>query len=827
MGRIFPVEAILPELKAALAENRPVVLSAPPGSGKTTAVPPALIDSPWLAGKAILMLEPRRLAARRAAQFMAALRGERVGETIGYQVRLERKIGPDTRIEILTEGLLTQRLLADPELNGVGLVIFDEFHERSIHADTGLALLLDARAALRPDLRLILMSATLSEAPLAAHLGPKTACITSPARMHPVTTLYLPPAPRTPLPAQMAAAIRQALAEEPGGILAFLPGEGEIRRTEALLRACALPPETSVHPLYAALDSREQDAAVEPPAAGCRKVVLATSIAESALTIEGIRVVIDSGWMRVPRYSSRNGLTRLETLRLSKDRADQRRGRAGRTQPGTCRRLWDTTTEASMPDQAIPEILESDLTGLVLICAEWGVTRRMALPWLTPPREAAWQQACDALTALGALDSDSRITAHGRAMIRLPLHPPLAHLILTLRQRDPYGGPFLAATLTELQGESTFRGETDLRTIIDHTLRADSPFARRIHRLAERWARTSDRSPRLSPEALCETLCEAFPGHIARRRGNSGNRYLSAAGFGAVLPEDSPLLSSDWLILAHVSDDDAEARIRVAAPLSENCIADYADRHATWVDTVTWDRQNDQLIAARRLRLGEITLKEVPLADPPEALIRTALLEAIRRKGIDRLSWSRAETLRNRLQCAHEHLPEEGWPAVEEHLEAWLGPRLAQCRRWAHIEQIDLASALNDWLELHPDPRLPACGLRRKRLDQLLPTHITVPSGSNIPIRYDQPHPYLPVRIQEVFGLPRTPTLCEGRLPVILHLLSPAQRPIQITKDLESFWKNGYTEARKELRGRYPKHDWPENPADGIASRRIRKSPPK
>ncbi len=821
MNRSFPVEEILPALRAALEKNRPVILSAPPGSGKTTAVPPALLGAPWLQGQTILMLEPRRLAARRAAGFMAARLGESAGETIGYQVRLERKIGPRTRIEILTEGLLTQRLLADPELNGVGLVIFDEFHERSIHADTGLALTLDVRAALRPDLRLIIMSATLCEGPIADRLGADTAAITSPARIHPVETLYLPPNPRQPLPAQMAGAIRQALAEEPGGILAFLPGEGEIRRTEALLRESTLPADTTLHPLYAALDNREQDAAVEPPAPGRRKIVLATSIAESALTIEGIRVVIDSGWMRTSRYSPRNGLTRLETLRLPKDRADQRRGRAGRTQPGACRRLWDAATEASMPDQAIPEILESDLSGLVLICAEWGVADRTALPWLTPPRETAWQQARDTLTALGALDSSGRITPHGRAMIRLPLHPPLAHLILTLRDRDPYGGPLLAATLTELQAESALRGETDLRKIIDRALRADTPFAKRVHSLAQRWARTSERSPRLSPEALCETLCEAFPGHIARRRGSNGPRYLAAAGFGAALPDDSPLLSSDWLILAQVSDDDAEARIRVAAPLSEAFIDAYAERHATWSDTVAWDRQTEQLIAARRLRLGEITLKEVPLSDPPEALIRAALIDAILRKGIDRLPWSRAaETLRNRIACARQTLPEEGWPAIDDHLDAWLGPCLAHCRRWQHIEQLDLAAALNAWLELHPDPRLPPFGLRRKRLDQLLPTHITVPSGSNLPIRYDQPRPYLPVRIQEVFGLPRTPTLCEGRLPVILHLLSPAQRPIQITQDLESFWKNGYTEARKELRGRYPKHDWPEDPAEGIASRR-------
>lgn len=827
-GTRFPVERVIPEVQRALTANRPVVLSAPPGSGKTTCLPPALLNAPWLKGRKIILLEPRRLAARRAVAFMAARRGEQAGETIGYQIRLERKISSQTRLEILTEGLLTQRLLSDPELHDVGLIIFDEFHERNLNADLGFALTCDVRSALREDLRLIVMSATLSENELLRHLGSEAVFIESPAKMYSIETRYLPPVGKTPpLPLQVAHAIRKGLAEETGSILAFLPGEREIRQTMDHLSAHPLSAKATVHPLYAALDTRAQDRAVAPPEPGERKIVLATSIAESAITIEGIRMVIDCGWMRVSRFSSRNGLSRLETLRISKDRADQRRGRAGRTEPGICYRLWDESLQHSLPDRALPEILETDLSSLLLICAEWGTTDRDGLPWLTPPRESAWQQAKETLTRLGALTPDGRITEHGREMVRLPVHPALAHLMLLLRRKDPCGGALLAATLTELQSESSLRDETDFRRILDVVIRSDSPFTRRVRQLASRWT-SAPFPPRLSSDELTSYLCEAFPRHIARRRGSKGNHYLTAAGFGAFLPDGSPLASSEWLILTQVTEDGPQARIRNAAPLPLDFVEELIARYSQEEDCVSWDRLSDGLMAHRRQMLGSIVLKESPLQNPPQETVEAALLEGIRRKGIAQLNWSRAaSTLRARIQAARTVFPEEGWPAVdntalEENLSEWLAPALGNCRRWSQIEQIDLTAALSTYLEQYDAPGLPPCGTRRSRLDQLLPTHFTVPSGSKIPIHYEGDIPYLAVRIQEVFGLTKTPALCNGRLPVTLHLLSPAQRPVQITRDLESFWKNGYAETRKDLRGRYPKHYWPEDPTQAVATNRVR-----
>ncbi len=832
----FPVDAILPEIAASLAANRPVVLQAPPGSGKTTRVAPFLMDAPWLRGRKILLLEPRRLAARAAAGYMARLRGEAVGQSIGYHIRLDRKVGPRTRVEILTEGLLTQRLLSDPELADVGLVIFDEFHERSLAADTGLALALDVRRALRPDLRLVVMSATIRPDPVATHLGDAD-IHTAEARMFPVETRLLTRASGAPVPVQAAEAVRRALAEEPGSLLVFLPGEGEIRRALALLRAAPLPPDVSLHPLFGALPREEQDAAVEPPAPGRRKVVLATSIAESSLTIEGIRVVIDTGWMRVPRFSPRNGMSRLETLRITRDRADQRRGRAGRLCPGVCYRLWDEVTDQQLGPEALPEIYDADLAATVLQSAEWGTSARDGLPWFTPPPDAAWRQATALLQELGALSPSPlqpaayslqpspspTITARGRAMVKLPLHPRLSHMIFeAARAGCAQHACLLAAALAEASSESSLRFETDARRLLDRLGHADHDgFTYRVKELARRWghAYPAQDAQRLSEGLL---LAWAFPDRIARRRDAAG-RYLMRNGRGALLDTSDPLAQAEWLVAAELQDDTTDAKIRLAAPVTREEVeatfsAEFESRALT-----SWDKRTESVQAVNRVCLGAIVIKEGGQAAPDPADLLAALFEGIRQKGVDQLPWSKSSrALQARICFLHKTLPEASWPDLGDaellaNLEAWLGPYCDGVTRWSHVQALDLTSILLS--------RLDTCGCPRRLLDELAPTHLPVPSGSRIQVQYDQDAPYMAVRIQEVFGLTRTPAIAGGRVPVVMHLLSPAQRPVQVTRDLESFWATGYAYVRKDLRGRYPKHYWPEDPREATPTHRVRPPP--
>lgn len=769
----------LTELKAALAANEPVALSAAPGTGKTTRVPPTLLDEPWLDGKKIVVLEPRRLAARRAATFIAESLGERPGETVGWQVRLERCMGPRTRIEFLTEGLLARRILADPELSDTGLIIFDEFHERALALDVSFALAREVREALRPDLRLLVMSATLGETPL-----PEARRIDLPSVAYPVETRHLPGF-------DPVSATLKALREESGSVLVFLPGEGEIRDAAEALRAADLPPDVRVTPLYAALDRREQDFAVAPPTPGTRKIVLATSIAESSLTIEGVRVVVDSGLARVPRFLPRNGLTRLVTVRIPMDRADQRRGRAGRLGPGICYRLWDAREERTLPKASQPEILDADLTQTALLCAEWGSAD---LPWTTPPPPSAWTHAWDNLRALGAVDAERHITDLGRAMARFPVHPALAGMMLKMRQVDRAGGALLAAICAEGDKLPRLRALQDFRRVIETVLR-ERP--RDLWRLAERWA-GGDPTPHLSPDDLAPYLLWAFPGHLARRRGGTG-RYLLAAGFGAALPPDSPLLNAEWLLAARMSDADAEARLLWAAPLAERDLALLPTAVHTRVE---WDKAAGKIIAAEETRIGAIVLKSRPLRDiPPEARAEAEHCR-LHHQG---LPWDKATTaLAQRLAFLHKALPEDNWPAPDEET---LIDRLAQCPGLALLDAL---------LGL-----LTESGHTQRELDAEAPARFTVPSGSEMQVRYDGEQPYVAVRIQEVFGLKATPRLAKGRVPLLLHLLSPAQRPVQVTADLASFWANGYAIVRKDLRGRYPKHYWPEDPTQAIPSRRI------
>lgn len=814
----LPVRAVLPEIGRHLAANRTVVLQSPPGSGKTTLVAPSLLDAPWLGGRRIVLLEPRRMAARAAARFMARSLGEEVGRRVGYHIRLERRVGPDTRIEVLTEGVLAQRLLYDPGLDGVGIVLFDEFHERSISADFGLALCLDVRRNLRPDLRLLVMSATLDADPVADHLG-DAAVVDAPGRVWPVATRLLSRNSAAPLPDQVADAVRTAVREETGSILAFLPGEGEIRRAAERLRATALPPGVSIHPLYSALPRQAQDAAVDPPVPGARKIVLATSIAESSLTILGVRVVVDCGWMRVSRYTPRNGMSRLDTVRITRDRADQRRGRAGRTEPGVCYRLWDDATDRSLAPMAQPELMDADLTPLALQAAAWGAPGRTDLPWLTPPPDAAWRRAVELLRELEAVDVQGRITPRGRSMADIPVHPRLAHLILLAAE---HGGAqracLLAAAVTERAGETTLRNETDARRLLDRlgsdsTDRSGLPdrsepddWAARVRRLAAQWSRhfPVDRVT-LDTGRL---LSWAFPDRIARRRDAAG-RFLLADGHGATVETSDGLAGAEWLVAAELQDDGPDARIRLAAPVSREEIEEDFSRQIQTEDQVVWDRRTESVSSMRRRKLGSLVLSEGSQADPDPDAVRQALFAGIRQKGVAQLPWTPAtRNLQSRLLFLRRVCGEADWPDVSDaalaaRLEDWLGSFVEGVSRWdSLLRRLDLGAALLSGLET-----------RRRDLDALAPTHVAVPSGSHIQVRYDEGDvPVLAVRIQELFGLADSPRVAGGRVPVCIHLLSPAQRPVQVTSDLRSFWQNGYPVIRRELRGRYPRHAWPEDP---------------
>jgi ATP-dependent helicase HrpB len=772
----------LTALRTALAENHPVVLTAPPGTGKTTTIPPALLAEPWLAGKKILVLEPRRLAARRAAQYIAEQLNERPGETVGWRVRLDSCVGASTRIEFLTEGLLARRILDDPELADVGLIIFDEFHERALSLDIAFALTKEVREGFRSDLRLLIMSATIQP-----DIIPNAQFIEIPAVSYPVETRWI--GATTPL-----FAIRKALTETDGSILVFLPGEGEIRELADALHADTLPPNVRIAPLYAALDRREQDAAVAAPRLGERKIVLATSIAESSLTIEGVRVVIDTGLARIPQYSSRNGLTKLVTRQIPLDRIVQRTGRAGRTCPGVSYRLWTQSEELTFPKVSKPEILSADLTQTALLCAEWGVT---TLPWLTPPPPSAWKTAWQLLSTLGAIDADQRITSLGHQMIRFPVHPALAAMMLKMRLVDKAGGALLAAICAEGERITALRTLQDFRRVVATVLQ-ERPHD--IWQLATRWAEGSP-LPRLSIDELVPYLLWAFPGHLAKRRNAATGRYLLAAGFGAVLPQDSLMLNAEWLFAVRMSDGDTEATIRWAFPLSE---ADLTLLQPETRIRVAWDKASKRLIAAEEVCHGEIVTKSRPLKSIPPELQIEAERCRLRHEG---LPWTTtAQRLVERIAFLRKILPADNYPTLEEET---LIEQLVQ------TPGISLQTAIMNLLS--------EAGHSQMEIDREAPTHFRVPSGSNMTIHYDLDQPYVAVKIQEVFGLKVTPHIARGQVPILLHLLSPAQRPVQVTSDLASFWANGYAIVRKDLRGRYPKHYWPEDPTQAEPSRRTLK----
>lgn len=804
----LPVEAVIPALRSALNDNPSVVLQAPPGAGKTTRVPLALLDEDWLGGRRIIMLQPRRLAARAAAGWMARLLGQNTGDTVGYRVRSDTRVSARTRIEVVTEGVLTRILQNDPGLEEYGLVIFDEFHERSLHADLGLAFTLQSRELLRPDLRVLIMSATLDAAPVAQLLD-DAPTVTSTGRSFPVETRYLSRPRDVRIESLTARTVLRALDTETGDVLVFLPGAGEIRRTYEEL-ANEIDAGIRVYQLYGNLPAVEQDAAIAPSPPGTRKVVLATSIAETSLTIEGVRVVVDSGVMRVPRFSPRTGMTRLDTLTVTAASAEQRRGRAGRVAPGVCYRLWTEAEQAALRPHGVPEILEADLAPLALELAIRGVADPAELRWLDAPAQGAFSQARELLAELGAIEPHGTATPHGRAIAEIPLHPRLAHMVV--RGTELGAGSLACDIAALLEERDLLRGATvadsDIRLRIDalrgrRTASVDRATLQRVRQEADRLRGiigiANSRQPMQDNPGLLLAL--AYPDRIALRRPGRVPRFILRNGRGASLPEGQILSTAEYIVAAVLDDAGTESRIFIGGEIDFADIErHFADQILTTTD-VLFDENRQAVTATRRRTLGAIVLNEAVLSNVDAETIASALLEHVRRRGTQVLPWTRDTTqLRQRLAFMHgvdAAWPDPGEAALIATLDEWLAPFLPTAN--GRINYVDTREALLSLLSWE----------QRSRLDTFAPTHMVVPTGSRIPIDYSDPEaPALAVRLQEIFDWKTTPLLA-GKVPLTLHLLSPARRPVQITRDLASFWEKGYFEVRKELKGRYPKHAWP------------------
>ncbi|WP_065761252.1 ATP-dependent helicase HrpB [Pseudomonas defluvii] len=835
----LPIDNVLPALRQALGQRHEVVLEAPPGAGKTTRVPLALLNEPWLAGQRILMLEPRRLAARAAAERLASELGESVGETVGYRIRLDSKVGPRTRIEVVTEGILTRRLQEDPALDGVGLLIFDEFHERSLDADLALALSLNGRDLLRdePPLKIMLMSATLEGERLSALLG-DAPVVSSEGRMYPVDVRWGRPfQPGEFIEPRVVDTVHQALADEPGSLLVFLPGQAEIRRVhESLQASLGGRQDILLCPLHGELELSAQRAAIDAPAPGVRKVVLATNIAETSLTIDGVRVVIDAGLARVPRFDPGSGMTRLDTQRISRASATQRAGRAGRLEPGVCYRLWSEAQHDQLAAYASAEILQADLAGLALQLTRWGVTPGQ-LSWLDQPPAAAYAQAQDLLLRLGALKPGQllSLTAHGQAMAELPAHPRIAHLLL---RGQALGLAEMACDVAALLGErDILRGAgADLHsrlTLLSGETRASRggqggvQRARQLARQYRGYLRGKASSAVPDPEHprwLGALLALAYPDRVAQQRRAGGAEYRLANGRAALFGEVDALMKAPWLVVADLGSRQGqrEERIYLAAEfdpaLFDGVLAEQVER----LDVLDWDEREGVLRAERQRKVGELILAREPLTGLDDDARARALLDLVRRKGLELLPWTpelrqwqaRVALLRQ-LDLAtggDSEWPDLSDAALLAGLEQWLQPYLGKVTRLSHFAQLDLSSIVRNLL---PWP-LP------QRLDEWAPMHLSVPSGSSIRLDYSEHPPILAVRLQELFGLAETPRIAQGRLQVKLHLLSPARRPVQVTQDLANFWRSTYSEVKKDLKGRYPKHYWPDDPLVAEATARAK-----
>ncbi|MBW3619119.1 MAG: ATP-dependent helicase HrpB [Actinobacteria bacterium] len=825
----LPVEEVLPDVVAALDAGRPVVLQAPPGAGKTTLVPLALRDRPWVGDGRILVLEPRRLAARAAARRMSQLVNDGVGGTVGYVTRDERQVSRRTVVEVVTEGILVRRLQRDPSLPGVSAVLFDEFHERSLAADLGLALTLEARSALRDDLRIVVMSATLDGERVAAMLD-DPAVISSEGRRFPVETRYRPRPISTPVEDAVADAVDVALLETEGDVLVFLPGAREIRRVASRLAGI---PDVLVAPLYGALPPAEQDRALDPAPAGRRKVVLATDIAETSLTIEGVRVVVDGGLTRAPRFDPRTGMSALETVRISQASADQRRGRAGRVAPGVAFRCWAEREQAGLDPHTPPEIAVADLAGLALEVASWGAAGPEELPLPEQPPAHAYAAAVELLRELEALDDDGRITPHGRALAELPLHPRLAHLVVRGTELGLGGlACDVAALLSDRDILSTGRGGAgaDLTVRVRVLRGAPAPAGTTVRRGAlSRAKREAGRLRRLAgaetagdPERTGGLVALAYPDRVAQRRGDQRGTYRLASGKGARLFPDDVLAGEELLAVADVDLGASEARIWLAAAVSADELREVLSGRLATGDVVAWDDERGDVVAEWREHLGAVVLAR-SRARGAGGAATAALLAGVRSLGLDvALPWDRAtRELRERIAFVHRTIGDP-WPDVSDEallasLEDWLAPFLAGATRRSHLGRLSLR-----------EPLLTLVGWERvAELDRLAPERIEVPSGSAVRLDYSGDAPVLPVKLQEMFGATETPTVAGGRVPVTIHLLSPAQRPVQVTADLASFWRDVYPQVRAELRGRYPKHPWPEDPLHAPATRHTKRRAPK
>ncbi|MFN3350388.1 ATP-dependent helicase HrpB [Pseudorhodoplanes sp.] len=814
----LPIDDALPALTQALRAREAAVLVAPPGAGKTTRVPLVLMDEPWAAGKKIIVLEPRRLAARAAAERMAKTLGEQVGDTVGLRVRFGSKVSKRTRIEVVTEGIFTRMILDDPELTGIAAVLFDEFHERSLDADLGLAFARDAQQSLREDLKLLVMSATIDGARVAGRLGDAPQ-IESLGRAFPVETRYLPRDARAHIEPQVADAVMRALRTDPGSVLVFLPGQAEIRRTETLLKERVTDPAVDIVALYGALDAQVQDRAIAPAPPGRRKVVLATSIAETSLTIEGVRIVIDSGLARVPRFEPGTGLTRLETVRVSRAAADQRRGRAGRTEPGVCYRLWSEPETASLEAYARPEILSADLSSFALDLAQWGVSDPATLTFLDPPPQAAYTEARKLLIELGALDSDGRITDEGKALRALPLPPRLARMVVDAA-REAAGET--AAQIAVLVTERGLGGnDVDLTHRLDQFRRDRSRRADEARAMAKRWADSATRGTSWNDDISAGALLAlAYPDRIAKNRGGGQGSFLLANGRGAMLDPALSLAREPFIVVADLSGSAQQARILLAAPITLAEIeARFADRIAQR-DEVTVDPATLSLRGRRAKKLGAIALSEqiAPVTPSPENA--RLLADTIAKAGLDRLPFSKhLKQWRDRVMFLRKSEGDE-WPdlsdaALTASAQDWLAPLLTDKIALKDIGADDLSSAI---MELLPWPM-------RRRLDAEAPTHFEAPTGTHVPIDYEaEAGPTIAIRVQELFGLSRHPTIAGGRVPLVIELLSPAQRPVQVTKDLPGFWAGSYAAVKAEMRGRYPKHPWPDDPANAVPTRRTKRA---
>jgi len=873
----LPIDAVLDELARTLAGNNAAVVVAPPGAGKTTRVPLALLDESWAKNRKIIVLEPRRIAARASAERMAHTIGERVGETVGYRVRFGSKVSRATRIEVVTEGIFSRQILDDPELSDVAAVLFDEFHERSLDADLGLALARDAQTGLREDLRILVMSATLDGARVAKLLG-DAAVIESEGRAFPVETRYLGRKADAPLERQMADAIAMALRADPGSVLAFLPGTAEIRRTQNFLAERVHDASIEIVPLFGALDASVQDRAIAPAPKGQRKVVLATSIAETSLTIEGVRIVVDSGMARVPRYEPDIGLTRLETVRASRAAVDQRRGRAGRTEPGVCYRLWDEPQTASLAAYTQPEILSADLSSLVLDLAQWGVSDPASLAFLDSPPAPALKEARSLLRELGALDADGRITGEGRSLRALALPPRLARMIV---DSDRLGAGEEAAEIAAVLTERGLGGDSvDLDVRLDQFGRDRSPRASSARTLAQRWASqvaASERanaavssapspfagegrgggsatavrvrgtptpdpsewasSPVSTPQGVGAQgkrelplqedipstgvmLALAFPDRVARNRGNGS--FVLANGRGAALDQASALARAPYIAVAELTGAAGSGRILLAAPITQAEIEQHFADQIETADEISLDRSALALRARRRKTLHAITLSEAPLALQPSGETAQVLADGLIASGLDRLPWSKPlKQWRDRvmfLRAAEGDTLQHSWPdlsddALAAQREAWLVPALSDKTSLKEFSPGDLSNALMTLLPWE----------LRARLEREAPTHFEAPTGTMLAIDYEaEQGPTIAVRLQELFGLNTHPSIAKGAVPLVLELLSPAHRPVQVTRDLPGFWRGSYAAVRSDLRGRYPRHPWPEDPASAMPTRRVK-----